>query len=366
MIPITSVRCGPEEEALVLEVLRSGMLAQGPMVERFEQCCREMAGTRHAIAVSNGTTALSAALEALDLEPGDEVVTSPFTFVATLNSILESGATARFADISEIDFNMSPAHVESVLTERTRVLMPVHLYGQTADMGPIQGLAEAHGCRVVEDAAQAHGASYEGRPAGSFGIAIFSFYATKNLMSGEGGVVTTDDDDVAERVRVLRNQGMRARYDYERPGHNYRLTDLAAAVAIPQFARLDAICEARSANARYYSERLAGIEGLVVPSVQAGRRHVWHQYTLRVTDTARRTRDQVLASLQSRGIGSGVYYPRPVHHYDCFRGHPRVHQDDDTSTAERVAGEVLSIPVHQHLTADELAQVADAVVAALQ
>lgn len=364
VIPITDVRCGPEEEALVLEVLRSGMLAQGQMVERFEDRCREMAGTRHAVAVSSGTTALVVAVEALDLEPGDEVVTSPFTFVATLNAILESGATARFADIAADDFNLDPERLGDVMTPRTRVVMPVHLYGQAADMDPIVEIAAAHDTTIVEDAAQAHAATYGGRPVGGYGLASFSFYATKNLAAGEGGVVTTDDDELAHRIRLLRNQGMRARYQYVVPGHNFRLTDLAAAVAIPQFDRLPAVVEARRANATHYSEALDGIPGLALPTVKAGRGHVWHQYTVRLTDEARIDRDAFVAGLAERGVSTGVYYPRAVYDHDCFRQHPRVHVDD-CPVAEAVARTVVSLPVHQHLATEQRGSVVDAVRALL-
>ena len=236
VIPISKVDVR-DAEPLVLEVLRSGALAQGPVVERLERAFAEVVGVRHAVAVNNGTTALVAALQVLGLRPGDEVVTSPFTFAATLNAILEAGATARFADIDEADFAIDPAAVEAVVGDRTAVLMPVHLYGQTADMGPLTAIARRHGLHVVEDAAQAHGAAYEGRGAGSFGLGCFSFYATKNLTTGEGGMITTSDDALADRLRVLRNQGMRERYRYELAGHNYRMTDLHAAVGLPQVAR---------------------------------------------------------------------------------------------------------------------------------
>jgi perosamine synthetase len=359
MIPITVVRCEDEEIALVNEVLASGMLAQGAMVERFEAACREMTGAEHAIAVNNGTTALVAALQSLRLSPGDEVVTTPFTFVATLNSILEAGATVRFADIADTDFNMDPARLDQVATDATRAIMPVHLYGQAADMDPIAATAERLGATVVEDAAQAHGAAYKGRPVGTWGLATFSFYATKNLQCGEGGVVTTDDAELADRIRVLRNQGMRARYQYEVAGHNYRLTDLAAAVAVPQFARLDAIVDARSATAAHYSEALSDLDGVVVPAVLDRRRHVWHQYTIRVTSDARLSRDAVVEGLVERGVGAGVYYPAAVYDYEPFREHPLVQLDGGCPIAERVATEVVSLPVHQHLSdADREAVVA--------
>lgn len=365
MIPVTVVRCEAEEVALVAEVLRSGMLAQGAMVERFEDGCRTMTGARHAVAVGSGTAALFLALEALELAPGDEVVTSPFTFVATLNSIIEAGATVRFADISDVDFTIDPTGLEAVITPDTRVVMPVHLYGQAADMDPIAAQAARVGATIVEDAAQAHGATYHGRPVGTWGLAAFSFYATKNLQCGEGGAITTDHAELADRVRVLRNQGMRARYDYERPGHNHRLTDLAAAVAVPQFARLEAIVSSRAANAAFYSEHLAGIDGLVTPVTQPGRGHVWHQYTVRVTADARLTRDAFLAGLAERDIGAGVYYPRAVYDYDCFRAHPLVRVDEGCPVAERVATEVVSLPVHQHLTHADRSRVVDAVHALL-
>ena len=361
MIPVTVVRCEAEETALVAEVLRSGMLAQGAMVERFEEGCRTMTGARHAVAVSSGTAALVLALEALELAPGDEVVTSPFTFVATVNAIIEAGATVRFADISDVDFTIDPTGLDAVMTPDTRVVLPVHLYGQAADMGPIAASAARVGATIVEDAAQAHGATYRARPVGTWGLAAFSFYATKNLQCGEGGAVTTDDAELADRVRVLRNQGMRARYEYERPGHNHRLTDLAAAVAVPQFARLATIVSGRAANAAFYSEHLAGIEGLVTPVTQPGRGHVWHQYTVRVTADARLTRDEFVSGLAELGVGSGIYYPRAVYDYHCFRSHPQVRVDEGCAVAERCATEVVSLPVHQHLTATDRARVADAV-----
>jgi perosamine synthetase len=360
VIPITVVRPGADEEALVLQVLRSGMLAQGPMVERFEGCCREMTGAAHAVAVNNGTSALTVAIEALGLGPGDEVITSPFTFVATLNAIIESGATVRFADIDAADFNMDPATLSTLVSPRTRVVMPVHLYGQSAPMDRIAPVADAAGAMIIEDAAQAHGAAIGGRPVGTYGMATFSFYATKNLQCGEGGVVTTNDAELAGRIRLLRNQGMRARYQYEVPGHNYRMTDLAAAVAIPQFARLPEIVAARATNAARYSEAFEGIEGLVSPRTCAGRVHAWHQYTLRILPTAKLGRDAFVEALGGFGIGAGIYYPRLVYDYDCFRGHPLVKVGDEP-VAREVVTQVVSLPVHQHLSESEVDEVIDAV-----
>lgn len=355
MIPITTVRFGPEEEELVLQVIRSGQLAQGPMVERFEAACRAMAETEHAVAVNNGTTALVLAVEALGLQPGDEVITSPFTFVATVNAILEAGATVRFADIGD-DFNLRADAAEAAVTDRTRVLMPVHLFGQAADMGAFAALAKSKGLAIIEDAAQAHAARFEGRAVGGWGLGCFSFYATKNLTTGEGGVITTDDDALADRMRVLRNQGMRQRYVYEVAGHNYRLTDLQAAIALPQFDRMPAILERRRANAAYLSEHLAGIDGLTVPTVTPGRDHVWHQYTVRIGAGARMSRDAFVAALNERGVGCGVYYPKVVFDYDCYRSHPGV-VAADVPEAFAAAASVASLPVHVHLTEADLATI---------
>jgi dTDP-4-amino-4,6-dideoxygalactose transaminase len=358
-IPITKVVVGPEEEKLVLEVLRSGQLAQGPMVERLEAGFASLVGVKHAVAVSSGTTALVASLQALDLSPGDEVITSPLTFVATLNAILEAGAVARFADIGD-DFNVDPASVEALVGPRTRALLPVHLYGLPAAMDRIGDIAARHGLAVIEDAAQAVGASFAGAPAGSFGIGCFSLYATKNIMTGEGGVITTDDDQLATALRTARNQGMRARYEYLMAGHNYRMTDLQAAVGVAQLERLADITETRRANAGALTAGLAGAVGIVPPEVPHGRTHVFHQYTVRVTPEAGITRDQLSEAIGRRGVGSGVYYPRAVFDYDVYRSHPDV-MLDPVPRAERAAAEVLSLPVHPGLSITDLRTIADAV-----
>ncbi|WP_158888527.1 DegT/DnrJ/EryC1/StrS family aminotransferase [Amycolatopsis anabasis] len=355
MIPITVVDVRDAED-LVLEVLRSGAIAQGKMVKRFEDAFAAISGTKHAVAVNNGTTALVASLQVLDLKPGDEVVTSPFTFVATLNAILEAGATVRFADISRDDFAIDPDRVAAAVTDRTKVLMPVHLYGQTADMGKLAPLAAEHGLHVVEDAAQAVGASFEGRRAGSYGLGCFSLYATKNITTAEGGVITCDDDTLADRLRVLRNQGMRARYQYEMAGHNYRMTDLHAAVGVPQLEKIDSLTAARQRNAKRLSEGLAGTPGLELPAVQPGREHVWHQYTVLVGPHAMLSRDELAAALTEKGIGNGIYYPKIVFDYECYRGHPLIPgaSVEDFPVAASVAAQALSLPVHPALTDEQV------------
>ena len=360
MIPISTVSLGPEVEAEVLKVLRSGMIAQGPVVAEFERRFAELTGVRHAVAVNNGTTALVAALQVLDLKEGDEVLTTPFTFVATLNAILEAGATATFADIGEDDFNLDATAAAAAVNDRTAVLMPVHLYGQTVDAGAFSKLAERHGLALVEDSAQSHGATFEGRVAGSFGLGCFSFYGTKNLTTGEGGVITTDDDVLADRLRVLRNQGMRARYQYEVAGHNYRLTDLQAAVVLPQLDRYAATVARRKSNAARLAEGLTDVPGLVVPRELPGRSHVWHQFTVRLTPDARVDRDEFVARLTEAGIGNGIYYPRLVFDYDCYRDHPRV-RAGDVPVAERIVREVVSLPVHPRVSDTDVDTIVTAV-----
>jgi perosamine synthetase len=288
-IPISEVSVDdPATQALVLEVLRSGHLAQGPMVARLEEGFARLVGVDHAIAVTSGTTALVLAVDACGIEPGDEVVTSAFTFAATLNAILEAGAVARFADVSLEDFCVDPASVEAAVTERTRALLPVHLYGQCADMDALTAIADRTGAAMIEDAAQSHGARFAGRAAGSFGVGCFSLYATKNMTTGEGGIVTTADAGLAERMRILRNQGMRARYEYVVPGHNYRLTDLQAAVGIPQLEALEASTARRRENAARITAGLDDVPGVALPRELPKRDHVWHQYTVRVLEGGQR------------------------------------------------------------------------------
>lgn len=356
-VQVSAVRVSPEQESLVLEVLRSGRLAQGPMVARLESEFAELIGARHAVAVANGTVALEAALRALGVGPGDEVVTSPFTFIATSNAALQVGASVRFSDIGLDDFCLDPDLLAERITPRTRVIIPVHLYGQAADLGPILDLARRHGIMVLEDAAQAHLATYQGQPVGTFGdAATFSLYATKNLLSGEGGIITTASDELDDRLRLLRNQGMRARYEYEVVGTNHRLTDLQAAVALPQLPGLREATEARRRNATALTEGLSGIPGLVTPRVMPGREHVWHQYTVRVTPEARLGRDELAAALAERGIATGVYYPRALYDYGAYRDHPRVDQEPMPRT-ETACREVLSLPVHPYLTAADVERV---------
>jgi perosamine synthetase len=361
-IRISAPQLGPEVEELVLSVLRSGHLAQGPMVERFEALCTSMAGTAHAVAVSNGTVALDAALHVLDIGPGQEVITSAFTFAATINAILRSGAAVRFADICD-DFTIDPASVAALIGPATTAIMPVHLYGLPAAMQELSSLAMSHRLAIVEDAAQAHGSDVAGRRVGGYGVGCFSFYATKNVTSGEGGCVTTDDAMLAQRLRVARNQGMRDRYDYAMIGQNWRMTDVAAAIAIPQMEHLDAINATRRAHASALTALLAGSAAVRAPIVPAGRGHVWHQYTVLLDASI--DRDRVVGFMGAHGVDAGVYYPSLVWDHDAYRHHPNVHQDD-TPVARDVVSRCLSLPVHPGLDGDDLERIAETLLAAIR
>lgn len=363
-ITVAAPRFDAEVESLVLEVLRSGRLAQGPYTERFEQLCAEMAGATHAIAVSNGTVSLEIAIEALGLGPGDEIITTPLTFAATINAALRSNVTVRLVDVTD-DFTIDPAQVEAAVRSNTSAVMPVHLYGLPADMAAIGSLCAKHNLAIIEDAAQAHGATFDGKPVGSFGVGSFSFYATKNVTTGEGGVVTTNDDEIARRVRILRNQGMAAQYEYVMIGRNARMTEIQAAIGIPQLTRLAELNAKRTSNAEALRKALDGaVDGLVVPSAVDGRTHVWHQFTVLLPQGA--PRDEVVAKMRESGVFPGVYYPRLVHEYDAYRGHPLIHAEGEMPVARDVTSRCVSLPVHDGLSAGDIERVAQSLLDALR
>src|SRR3989338_6161929 len=268
---------GEEEKGAVLEVLDSGIIAQGPKVEKFEKKFAEFIGVKHAIATSNGTTALHVALLARSIGPGDEVITTPFTFIATANAIKMAGATPIFVDIEEESFNINPDLIETVITPKTKAIMPVHLYGRAAQMDKIIEIARKYNILVIEDACQAHGAEFAGKKVGSFRDSCFSFYPTKNMAVGEGGMITTDDDEVAKKVRQLINHGSEKKDYHDSVGYNYRMTDIAAAIGIEQLKKLPSFNERRKSNAQYLNEQSQMVKGLICPDIVDG--HVFHQYT---------------------------------------------------------------------------------------
>lgn len=350
MIPAAEPIIGDEEREAVDRVLRSGMLAQGPEVKAFEEEFSEIVDGRHCVAVNSGTSALHMAFIASGIGPGDEVIVPSFSFAATANAVVLAGGTPVFADIDPDFFNLSPTAVETAVSPRTRAVMPVHLYGHPAAMNELMMLCSKHDIMLLEDAAQAHAAALDGRPVGSFGIAAsFSFYPTKNMTAGEGGMITTGDERIARTLRLLRNQGMERRYENEIVGFNTRMTDIHAAIGRTQLRKLPGWTRRRQENAAFLDSNLRGV---VVPPVAPGAEHVYHQYTVRIVG---HDRDEFAAELSRRGVGNGVYYPTPIHRLPSFSF------DVELPVTERVASQCLSLPVHPSLSQSDLEIVVETV-----
>lgn len=342
------VELGSEEQAAVQDVLASGRVVQGEQVSAFEAEFGALVNGRPCVAVNSGTSALHLGLIAAGIGPGDEVIVPSFTFAATANAVVRAGATPVFADIEPATFGLDPTAVEEAVTSRTRAIMPVHLYGHPAEMTGLRSIADAHGLLLLEDACQAHAASWQGVPAGALGdLAAFSFYATKNMTTGEGGMVVCRDEEMARRIRLLRNQGMEAKYRNEVAGLNNRMTDIAAAIGRVQLRRLPTWNERRRSIAARYDE---GLDGVTTPPVTGGAHHVYHQYTVRTPD-----RDRLLAHLDERGIDAAVYYPVPVHRLPAYA------LTLDLPETERASREAISLPVRPGLTDGEVARVIEAV-----
>lgn len=345
MIYIASPDVGPEETAAVNEVLKSGMLAQGPKTAELEKAFAAYCGTKYAAAVSSGTAALHTALYAAGIVPGDEVITTPFSFIATINPILFVGAKPVLVDIDSKTFNIDTKQLEKAITPKTKAILPVHLYGQPCDYDELAAAAKKHDLRVIEDACQAVGAGYGGKKAGSLGdLGCFSLYATKNIMSGEGGMITTDSEEYLNAIKSFRQHGMTGPYEYGGIGYNYRITDLQAAIAVEQLKKADKFNAARQENAQLFNEGLKDVSGIVLPSAAANRTHVYHQYTIRITDEFPLSRDRLIDELKARGIGAGAYYPKALHAY------PHIaklgYKPGDFPEAEKAARQVVSLPVH--------------------
>jgi dTDP-4-amino-4,6-dideoxygalactose transaminase len=353
MIPISKPFITEAEKSAVLEVLDSGMLAQGKRTVELERRFAEVSDSKYAVATSSGTTALHLALLAHGIGSGDEVITTPFTFIASANSILFVNATPVFVDIEEDSFNLDPNLIEAAVTSRTKAIIPVHLYGHPCDMKAITDIAERHALIVIEDCAQAISARFDGKQVGSFGTGVFSLYATKNVMSGEGGMITTNDETVAERCRMLRNHGMKQRYYHEMLGYNFRISDLHAAIGSAQMDRLEEMTRIRRENAHYLN---ANIHSVITPKTRPDVDHVWHQYTIRVD--GHRDREACVSQLNKAGIGTGIFYPVPVH----LQGYMKeIVGETPLPIAEKLAKEVISLPVHPQLTQDELEKIASEV-----
>ncbi|MGF3055838.1 DegT/DnrJ/EryC1/StrS family aminotransferase [Microbacterium sp. YY-01] len=353
-IPPAKPIIGDEEREAVDRVLRSGMVAQGPEVAAFEEeFSRHFVQGLPSVAVNSGTAGLHLGLLAVGVGAGDEVIVPSFTFAATGNSVALTGATPVFADIEPETFTLDPDAVEAAITPRTRGIMPVHLYGHPARMRELGEIAQKHGIALYEDAAQAHGASLDGRPVGTYGeFAMFSLYPTKNMTSGEGGMVSTATGEIARQVKLLRNQGMERQYENEIIGFNARMTDIHAAIGRVQLTKVDAWTATRQQNAAYLDEHLSGV---TVPHVAEGAVHVYHQYTIRVPED----RDGFVAALRNEhNVGAGVYYPIPNHRLPSLAPYaPGL----DLPETERAAAEVVSLPVHPSLTQSELERIVAAV-----
>lgn len=350
-IPPAKPIIGDLEREYVDRVLRSGMIAQGPEVKAFEEeFASHFVEGRETVAVNSGTSGQHLGLLAAGIGPGDEVIVPSFTFAATGNSVALTGARPVFADIDPKTFTLDPVSVEAAITQNTRAIMPVHLYGHPFLVEEIEAIAKKHNLAIYEDAAQAHGASWDGRPVGTIGeFAMFSLYPTKNMTAGEGGMVTCANAETARTVRLLRNQGMETQYANEVVGFNARMTDIHAAIGRAQLTRVDSWTKLRQANAAVLNEGLAGIAGVTTPYVAPEAVHVYHQYTIRV-DAAER--DRLREALKTEfNVGSGVYYPIPNHRLPSLT---RFAPDLDLPETEKAASEVLSLPVHPSLTADDL------------
>jgi perosamine synthetase len=356
LISINLPLIGEEEIEAVVKVMRNGPLTSalgvGPMVTRFEKNFADFAGVKHAVAVNTGTAALHSAVVAAGVKQGDEVILPSFTFVATAEAVVMAGGKPVFVDIDPETYNISPDAIETSVTEDTRAVVPVDLYGFSVNMKPIQKIASEHGLAVVEDAAQAHGATYAGKPAGVFAdAACWSLYASKNMTTGEGGVITTDNDEVAETLRLVRTHGEKAKYASLMLGYNYRMSEIQAAIGVVQLEKLPGFVAKRRANAKRLTKLLSASDRLKLPTESEERQHSWYLYTVRLKDATGADRDKILEELKKKGIGAVAYYVHPVHLMPYYRetfGERRLPE------TEKAASQVFSLPVHPGVTEEQV------------
>src|SRR5256886_8731259 len=359
MIPIARPILGEEELAAVREVLASGMLAQGPKVKAFEATFARDLGRKHGIAVANGTAALHIALLAHTIGKGTEVIVPPLTFFATASTVLLCGAKPAFVAVAGSQYNLDPAKVASSINRKTSAIMPVHLYGQTTEMEPIVDSAKEHGIAVIEDAAQAHGAEYHGKKAGNLGdTACFSFYATKNMTTGEGGMIVTDNDEIAEKARLFRDHGQSSKYQHVLVGFNYRMTEIAAAIGLVQLKKLDGWVKQRRANASALTKGLEGIDGLLPPSEGNWMVHSYYQYIVRREDSFPISRDEIVRRLTEDGVGCRPSYPMPLYQQKALRD---LRIRGRCPVAEDVVPRLFELPVHPGVSAPDIERIIDTV-----
>ncbi len=357
MISIASPGIGKEEIRAVTEVLKSGNITKGEIVAGFEKKFASYIGAKHGVSCSSGTAALLVGLEALGIGEGDEVITTPFTFIATSNSIIYNRAKPVFADIDERTFNIDPVKIRAAITDKTKAVMVVHLYGQPCEMKEIREICDEKGLLLIEDCAQAHGAEYRKKKVGTFGdLSAFSFYATKNMVTGEGGMVLTDNGAVAEKAAVIINQGQIGKYDHVMIGYNNRMTNIEAAIGMEQLKKLEAMTQRRIRNAEYLTNGLKDVDWLEVPYVPRHVRHVWHQYTLKVPGGRR---DDFFKYLNESGVGARIYYPKPSYMQPAYEG--MGYREGLCPVSESVARQVISLPVHPMLGRKDLEKIVSTV-----
>jgi len=354
-IPIAKPVIGDEEIAAVEDVLRSGMLAQGEAVKRFEDEFAAYLGVKNAIAVNNGTVALDLAVKALGLDSGSEVITPAFTFIATANAALYQGLRPVFADVDERTFNIDPDDLQKRITPRTRVVIGVHLYGQPFNLSAVQEICQDKNIALIEDCAQAHGAKWQEKMVGSFATGCFSFYPTKNMTTGEGGMITTNDDALAARLRLLRSHGDSGKYSHTTLGYNYRMMNIQGALGQVQLRHLEEFTAKRIANAKFLDDNIR-TRGITTPLRRDGVRHVYHQYVVRVEDDFSASREKLMEYLSAKGVGSAVHYPKAVYEQPFYRD--LGYTDVKCPVAEDVSRRVMSLPVHPSLSTDDLAYIA--------
>lgn len=357
-IPMAKPITGHEELKAIEDVLKSGMLAQGNIVKEFENNFSEYINGKNSIAVSNGTVALDLALKSIGIKDGDEVITTPFTFIATANSILYQKAKPIFADIDEQTFNIDPNKILNKITNKTKAIIGVHLFGHPFDIRRIQEICEDYKLHLIEDCAQAHGAEYEGKKVGIFGTGCFSFYPTKNITTGEGGMITTDNNEIDELCRLLRNHGQSSKYYHTILGYNYRMTDIHAAIGIVQLKKLDEFNKKRIQNAEYLDKHIK-VDGIIIPFKERNVKHVYHQYVVRINENI--NRDELIKYLNSNGIGYAIHYPMLIYEQPLYQQLGYKNEDADCPIAEKLANTVLSLPVHPALTEEDLKYIADIV-----
>jgi perosamine synthetase len=359
MIPINAPQIDEEEIKAVVKVMKSGGLTHGlgagPMVTEFEKSFAKFMKAKHAIAMNTGTAALHSSLVAAGVKHGDEVILPSFTFVATAEVVVMIGAKPVFVDIDPATYTISPKAIEKAVTKKTKAIMPVDLYGLPADMQPIKEIADRHGLKIIEDSAQAHGASYRGKPPGAYAdAACWSFYGSKNMTTGEGGMITTNDDKIAETTRCMRSHGEKEKYLSGMLGHNYHMPEIEAAIGCTQLKKLPKFVAKRRANAQRLSERLAKSESLQLPTVPDGYKHSWYLYTVRLKNAKKAQRDKVVEGLKDKEIGATICYVNPIHLMPFYAKYGKYKLPE----TEKASRQVLSLPVHPSVTGEQIDYIA--------